>query len=224
MEKLTLSKISLADLKRLVTLQEGRVALHPWTQIDSITLTDNEQRQVQDLKSRLSNCDTHLMNEATIWARAIYPLLSLAEQEPIQAWAEVPLQAQYAQFEIEGVADGILGKTVAGRVESPYLIVVKAKKGVENQNPVFQLYGQLLAGARLNWENDHQKNQEIFGCYTIADTWKLVRSEIKEIETDRPTMQLEYSKEYTEKYDAEILLKILKLIVVKAIEKISSIK
>lgn len=195
MEKLTFAKISLADLKRLVTLQEGIIASHPWTQIDSITLTDNEQRQVQDLKSRLSNCDTHLMNEATIWARAIYPLLSLAEQGSIQAWAEVPLQAQYAQFEIEGVADGVLGKTVAGRVESPYLIVVEAKKGVENQNPVFQLYAQLLAGARLNWENDHQQNQEIFGCYTIADTWKLVRAEIKDIETNLPTMQLEYSKE-----------------------------
>jgi hypothetical protein len=224
MEKLTLSKISLADLKRFVTLQEGTVALHPWTQIDSISLTDNELRQVQDLKSRLSNCDTHLMNEATIWARAIYPLLLLAEQEPIQAWAEVPLQTQYAQFEIEGVADGVLGKTVAGRVESPYLIVVEAKKGVESQNPVFQLYGQLLAGAHLNWENDHQATQEIFGCYTIADTWKLVRAEIKEIETDMPTMRLEYSKEYTEKYDAEILLKILKLIVVKYIKKINSIK
>ena len=219
MEKLVLSKISLADLKRLVTLQEGTVAPHPWAQIDSIALTDNEQRQVQDLKSRLSNCDTHLMNEATIWARAIYPLLSLAEQEPIQAWAEVPLQAQYAQFEIEGVADGVLGKTVAGRVESPYLIVVEAKKGVDNQNPVFQLYGQLLAGAHVNWENDQQKIQEIFGCYTIADTWKLVRAEIKEIESDRPIMQLEYSREYTERYDAEVLLKILKLIVVKSIEK-----
>lgn len=79
-------------------------------------------------------------------------------------------------------------------------------------------------GAHLNWENDHQKTPEIFGCYTSADTWKLVRTEIKEIETDKPTMQLEYSKEYTERYDAEVLLKILKLIVVKSVEKIGSIR
>jgi len=95
MEKLIISKVSVADLKRLVNLQEGAIASYPWTKIDSISLTDNELRQVQDLKSRLSNCDTHLMNEATIWARAIYPLLSLAEQEPFQAWAQVPLQAQF---------------------------------------------------------------------------------------------------------------------------------
>jgi len=114
-----------------------------------------------------------------------------------------------------GIADGVLRKAVAGRVESPYLMVVEAKKGVESQHPVFQLYGQLLASAYLNWENDPQPIQEVFGCYTIADTWKFVRAEIQNLETDKPTMRLEYSKEYAEKYEAEIVLKILKLIVAK---------
>jgi hypothetical protein len=94
-------------------------------------------------------------------------------------------------------------------------VVVETKKGVEGQNPVFQLYGQLLAAAYLNWVNDPCPQQEIFGCYTIADTWKFVRAELEGIETERPTMRLEYSREYSEKYDAETILKILKSIVAK---------
>ena len=47
-----------------------------------------------------------------------------------------------------------MGYSVAGRLEMPYLVVVETKRGVENQNPIFQLYAQLLAAARLNWEGD----------------------------------------------------------------------
>jgi len=121
MEKLTFSKLSLTDLKRFVTLQEGPIAPYPWTHVDSIILTDQELQQLQYVKSRLVNYDTQLMNEITLWARAIYPLLLLAESGEVQAWGGIPLAARYAQFEIEGVADGVLGKTVAGRIETPYL-------------------------------------------------------------------------------------------------------
>ncbi len=222
MEKLILAKVSLADLKRLVNLQEGAVASYLWTKTDSISLTDNELRQVQNLKCRLSNCDTHLMNEATIWARGIYPLLLLAEQGNIQAWAEITLQARYPAFELEGVADGVLAECEAGLLTSPYLVVVEAKKGVEGQIPVFQLLGQLLVAAHLNWETDHQECQEIFGCYTIADSWKFLRAEVTSINTELPTMQIEYSREYVEKLEAEIILKILKKIVAKRVSKRSS--
>jgi hypothetical protein len=215
MEKLIFSKISLADLKPLVNLQHKGIATYQWTQVDSFPLTDHELRQLQDIKSHLFNCDTQLMNEITIWARAIYPLLLLAEQGDIQAWGGVTLQARYAKFELEGIADGVLAKCEAGWVTIPYLVVVETKKGVEGQNPVFQLYGQLLVAAHLNWENDPRPQQEVFGCYTIADTWKFVRAEIEGIDTDIPTMRLEYSREYTEKYDAETILKILKSIVAK---------
>ncbi len=215
MEKLILSKISLADLKTVVQLQEGTIASYPWTLVDSISLNDQELRQLQDIQSHLWNEDTHLMNEATIWARGIYPLLLLAERGAIRAWAAVPLQAHYRQFEVDGIADGVLGKVVVGRIESPYLVIVETKKGVENQNPVFQLYGQLLAAAHLNWEHDSQPKQEIFGCYTIADVWKFVRAEIEGMDTDRPVMQLEYSREYVEKLESETILKILKGIITR---------
>ncbi len=59
-----------------------------------MALSDEEQERLKFLTSYLRNRQTHLMNEATIWSRAIYPLLMLAERGNIQAWAGVPLKAQ----------------------------------------------------------------------------------------------------------------------------------
>jgi hypothetical protein len=217
MEKLTLSKISKADLKRFVKLEEKGINDYHWLNIQSIVLTENEQQQLCYLQSHLLNYDTHLMNEATIWARGIYPFLLLAEQGNIQAWAEIPLQAKYPQFELEGIADGGLAKSVSGFIEVPYLVVVKAKRGLENQNPLYQLYGQLLAVAHLNWEDDQKTTQEVYGCYTIADIWKFIRAEIEGIESDNLKMKLEASREYSSKTEGEIIFKILKNIVSKYI-------
>ncbi|MFM6024423.1 MAG: hypothetical protein ACKPER_16100 [Dolichospermum sp.] len=217
MEKITLSKISKADLKRIVYLQEQGINNYDWLNIEAVVLTEKEQQQINYLQSHLLNYDTHLMNEATIWARGIYPFLLLAEQGKIQAWSEVPLQAKYAQFELEGIADGILGKCLSGFPEIPYLVVVEAKKGLENQNPLYQLYGQLLTAAHLNWEEDQKDIQEIYGCYTIADIWKFIRAEIEGIESDKPTIRLQFSREYSSKIEGEIILKLLKKIVSKYI-------
>jgi hypothetical protein len=155
------------------------------------------------------------MNEATLLARSLYPLLLMAEQPPIRALVEVALQARYTQFEIEGIADLVLAKSLSGFMESPYLVVVETKRGVEGQNPVIQLYAQLLAAAHLNWENDGLPRQEIFGCYTVADTWTFVRAEVDEIEADMPTLRVESSMEYAEKLEAATIVKILKGIVSK---------
>ena len=215
MEKLTPSTLSLATLKRLVNLQVKDMSDYEWTQVDSVTLTAKEQRRLQDITADLFHYPLHLMNEATLLARAIYPLLLLAEQPPIRALAEVVLRAQYTQFEIEGIADGMLAKSLSGVVEAPYLVVVEMKRGVEGQNPLFQLDGQLLAAARLNWENDPMPLQEVFGCYTIADIWTFVRAEVAEIEADKPILRVEYSREYAEKTEAETIFKIIKRIVSK---------
>jgi len=215
MEKLTLSGLSKATLKRLVNLEERDLATLEWLQVDSIPLTEEEQQQVQFVQSRLHRYRAHLMNEATLWARVIYPLLGLAEQGNIQAWAGVPLQAQYVHFEIEGIADGVLGKAAMDGIESPYLVVVETKRGVENQNPLFQLYGQILAAAHINWENSGKSPQEMFGCYTIADSWTFVRAEIDGFDSDKPTLQIEASREYSEPSEAPTILKILKGIVAR---------
>ncbi|NEO32420.1 MAG: hypothetical protein F6K36_18700 [Symploca sp. SIO3C6] len=215
MTKLTFSTLSKKKLKQFIQFQEFGTTAYPWTEVDSIPLDEREERQTQEITSRLLNYQTHLMNEATIWARGIYPLLVLAEQQDIQAWAEVSLKAQYPKFELEVIADGVLGKSATGFIESPFLVVVEAKKGVEAENPLFQLYGQILAAAHLNWENDNQEPQEIFGCYTIADSWTFLRGEVEGIDSELPTLRVEYSREYVEKLEAQTILRILKGVVAK---------
>ena len=222
MQKLTFSTVTLALLRQVVNLQE-RDASEIWLASAEIQLSDRERLQLEIIQSYLIHEKLHLLNEATLWARAIYPLLLIAEKTGIRAWSEVPLSAVYSQFEVDGIADGVMGYSVAGRLEMPYLVVVKTKRGVENQNPIFQLYAQFLAAARLNWEGDSLQDskaerapmQEIFGCYTIADSWTFVRAEVSEIESDRPTLKVESSQEYSEKSDAETILKVLKSIVAK---------
>jgi hypothetical protein len=222
MQKLTFSTVTLALLRQVVNLQE-RDASEIWLASAEIQLSDRERLQLEIIQSYLIHEKLHLLNEATLWARAIYPLLLIAEKTGIRAWSEVPLSAVYSQFEVDDIADGVMGYSVAGRLEMPYLVVVETKRGVENQNPIFQLYAQLLAAARLNWEGDSLQDskaerapmQEIFGCYTIADSWTFVRAEVSEIESDRPTLKVESSQEYSEKSDAETILKVLKSIVAK---------
>jgi len=215
MEKLILSTLSLPSLKQWVNLDEYGIADYDWLNVEAISLSEAEQQELQRLRLRLLNHRTLLMNEATIWARGIYPLLLLAEQGNIEAWAGVAMRATYLQFEMEGIADGVLGKCVSGFIETPYLIVVEAKRGLEAQNPVYQLYGQLLVAAHLNWENNPKEPQEIFGCYTIADSWSFIRAEVNGMIADRPIMRIESSRQYAEQYDAETIVKILKGIVSK---------
>jgi hypothetical protein len=219
MPKLTFSAITLEDLKAVVDLREGSVGRYEWNDVGAIVLAEHEERRVREVSAYLLDRDTTLMNEATVWGKAIFPLLTLAEGGDVEVWAEVMLKAQYALFGLDGVVDGVLGRSVIGRVEAPFLVVVEAKKGVEAQSPVYQLYGQLLAAAHLNWELDGKDVQEIFGCYTIGDVWKFVRAEVSGIASDRPLLRTEYSREYVEKLEAVTILKLLKGIVLRHLDR-----
>jgi len=211
MQKYSFGDLSLKTLKSLVQLEQKGIADYAWTEVEHISITEDEKFQLDYIKNQLKNYPTHVMNEATLWARAIYPLLRLAEQANILATSEVSLTAQYQKFELHGIIDGVLGKCIAGNVELPYLVVLEAKRGLEGQNPQPQVYGQLLATARLNWEENNQEN--MFGCYIIAGAWTFVRAEVSKIDTDYPLLVLEHSREYNETMEAEIILKILKSIV-----------
>jgi hypothetical protein len=211
MQKYNFSDLSLADLKTLVDLSKKGVADYPWTQVKNVPITDDEKFQLRHITT--PTYPAHVMNEATLWARTIYPLLRLAEREDILATAEVSLTAQYPTFELHGIIDGILGKCIAGHLETPYLVIAEAKRGIEGKNPQPQLYGELLATAHLNEQDNGNDTQEIYGCYTIADAWTFVRAEITDIDSERPKATLEHSKEYNERLEAETILKILKSIV-----------
>jgi hypothetical protein len=213
MQKFKISSLSLADIEGIVALHEISGSSLPWEDISQVELTEAEQYDVSLLQKRLQNTQVHLFNEATIWARAIYPLLLLAEQGNIQVWAEVALRGEYPQFDIEGIADGVIGRSVVGRITTPYLVMIETKRGVEAQNPIFQLYGELLAAAWMNWKQNKAAVQQVFGCYTIADSWTFLRAEVSQIETDRPHLSIECSREYNERLETATILKLLKQIV-----------
>ena len=106
METYSLSQLSEETLRALVTLRIQVGVSDEWENMQQDELTPAEGAQIDYLKSILRERDLVVMNEATLWARAIYPLLVLAEQTYVQAWSGVPLKATYSTFQLEGEADG----------------------------------------------------------------------------------------------------------------------
>ena len=208
------SQLTEETIRILVTLDEKYTAPEDWAKMQ-IPLTEGEGRRLDDIKSTLYRRHLVTMNETTLWARAIYPMLVLAEQGYIQAWSGVPLKASYPTFALEGEADGALAPVLGGRIRPPYLIVNEAKRGIHAPDPQFQLYGEMLAAAWLNWERDANPEQEIFGCYTVNDSWAFVRGVVSDIETDKPTFTIGFSPVYNGISDAEQIIQLLKFIVAK---------
>lgn len=213
MKRLKFSEVSFADIKQCVQLSEQYTENYQWDDAALIILSEREMWLINQIVGHIQDLPVHLLNEATIWARAVYPLLMLSETKTIRAWSELSLSCQYNLFILEGIVDGVLGKSYAGRMDAPYLVVIEAKRGIESQSPVAQCYAQMLAAAHLNWEQDNDQPQEIFGCYTIADSWTFIRAEVENIASDKPIMRLETSREYVEKLEAETIVRILKKIV-----------
>ncbi|PSB31503.1 hypothetical protein [Stenomitos frigidus] len=213
LKQLTMGKLALADIKQVVQLQEEGVSEYPWLAVEDVELSSDEATQLRFMQSKLTHEPTHLLNEATIWSRAIYPLLLLAEQGDIRAWSEVPLAAEYPTFQVSGVADGVLGKTLAGRMVAPYLVMVEAKRGLGGEDPIPQLYGQLLAAAQINQAAQAQETQQLFGCYTIADNWTFVKAIVSELDSERPVLAVQYSQEFSERFESVAILKLLKRMV-----------
>lgn len=214
MDTYIFSQLTEEILETLVTFKEKYTPPTEWENMQ-VVLTAEESRRLDDIKSTLYRRHLVAMNEATVWARAIYPMLMLAEQGHVQAWSGVPLKAAYSAFVLEGEADGALAPSLGGRMQRPYLIVHEAKRGLHAPDPLYQLCGEMLAAARLNWEKDANPEQEIFGCYTVNDSWTFVRGTVSDIETDKPTFMLEFSPVYNGIPDAEQIVQLLKFIVAK---------
>ena len=227
METYSLSQLSEETLRALVTLRIQIGVSEEWRNMEKKGLTPAEGAQIDYLKSILRERDLVVMNEATLWARAIYPLLVLAEETYVQAWAGIPLKANYPAFQLEGEADGALAPAAGGKPQQPYLIVHEAKRGVHSSDPQIQLYGEMLAAAWLNWKSsansqlvktDSIDSQEIFGCYTVSESWTFVHGAVDGIETEKPTFTVEFSRVYNGIFEAECIVQILKAIVTKQLE------
>ncbi|MCY3552788.1 MAG: hypothetical protein OXH39_20205 [Candidatus Poribacteria bacterium] len=227
METYSLSQLSEETLRTLVTLRIQVGVSDKWENMQKYGLTPAEDTQIDYLKSILRERDLVVMNEATLWARAIYPLLVLAEQTYVQAWAGIPLKAIYPSFQLEGEADGALAPAAAGKPQQPYLIVHEAKRGIHSSDPQIQLYGEMLAAAWLNWTSGTNSqptktasidSQEIFGCYTVSESWTFVHGTVDGIKTEKPTFTVEFSQVYNGIFEAECIVQILKAIVAKQLE------
>lgn len=217
MQTYPLSQLTEEILNTLVTLHEEESALETWEEMQA-ALTSKEQMLLDYFTASLYRRNLVPMNEATLWSRAIYPLLRLAEHGRIQAWADVPLKATYPKFELEGEADGALATSIGGKIRTPYLIVHEAKRGVNAPDPQYQLYGEMLAAAWLNCKNTTTLEQEIFGCYTVVDNWAFLRGVVGDIESEKPTLNIEFGPVCNGVLEAERIVQILKSIVAKHID------
>ena len=211
--KFTFATLAADKLNSVVKIVDQGIVLTSW-QSRRLAGTEQEQQRLNIIQSYLTDRHITLMNEATIWARAIYPLLLLAERDNVQVWSQVSLTAQYPRFKLEGIVDGVVGDCTSGTITTPYLVVVEAKRALESNNPQYQLYGEMLAAAWLNWRQEPNiQPQTIFGCYTISDTWTFVSGIVSGFETDYPMMTIESSPEYIQRFEAATIFQIVKFIV-----------
>ncbi len=216
MQTYPLSQLTEETLNTLVELHEQDGPIEVWKKMQ-IPLTAKEGVMLDYLKADTQQRHLTRLNEATLWARTIYPLLRLAEQGQVCAWAGVLLKATYPTFELEGEADGALAPAVAGKIRGPYLVVHEAKRGINAPDPLCQLYGEMLAAAWINWKTDPNPEQQIFGCYTITDDWTFVHGSVSEIESERPVFHVEFSPRYNGILEAERIVQLLKFIVAKRV-------
>ena len=150
-------------------------------------------------------------------------VVELAETGKVRAWGGVALSAKdpYSDTELAGIVDGVLAPeegVLAGTPGQPFLLVIETKRGVDATDPRPQLFAAMLAvlWTRLGRARAGEEGPvEVFGCFTVSDTWTFVHAEA----TTRPEgnhprlgVTLSWSREYTERVEAEAILRVLRWI------------
>jgi hypothetical protein len=228
MTKLALVSVTLDDLARLALLESRGTTPQLWE--GAVELPDEGTLvQLRYLASKLAAAHPILLNEITLWARAIYPLLELAETSKVRAWGGVALSAKdpYSDTELAGIVDGVLAPeegVLAGTPGQPFLLVIETKRGVDATDPRPQLFAAMLAvlWARIGRSAAGSEGPvEVFGCFTVSDTWTFVHAEA----TPRPEgshprlgVTLSWSREYTERVEADAILRVLRWITQRSSE------
>jgi hypothetical protein len=213
MKTYVFNELTTAVLAEIADIRTEPSAPAFWEELARRELREHDRAQLGFIKEKLLYYKAQRVNAATIWARAIYPLLALAERGDIRAWSAVSLAATFDDVEVHGDADGALAQSINEEVGTPYLVVIEAKRGVAGTDPMPQLLGAMLCAGRLNEVNGHPL-PEVFGCYTIADVWTFLLGKV-DWSHARPRMTVLSSREYAEKTEAEAILGILGAIVSK---------
>jgi len=219
MAKFTLTTLTVEDFARLAAVETRDITRAPWD--DDVEPPDEAtQVQLRYLTAKLAKVRPTMLNEATLWSRAVYPLLELAETDRVHAWSEVAIAARdpYTDAEVAGVVDGVLAPEgmLAGSPGTPFLLVMEAKRGMDGADPRPQLLAALLA---VLWTGVRDKGEgapvEALGCFTVGDLWTFVHAEATVRpagSTPRLGIMLSWSREYAERTEAEAILRVLRWI------------
>jgi hypothetical protein len=81
------------------------------------------------------------------------------------------------------------------RQDKNTLFGYRRSEALEAKDPLFQVYGEMLVAACLNWQKSHEIEQTIFGYYTISDNWTFLQRVVKDFEADIPLITVENSRE-----------------------------
>jgi hypothetical protein len=205
-----LKDLTLATLAEIATVRHEPRQPAFWDGLARREIGQQERAAIDLIIGKLVDYKTQRVNEATLWARAIYPLLALAERDDIRAWSLIPLAGKCNEVEIRGEVDSALASSFDEEVELPYFVVVAAKRGAGGTDPVPQLLGAMLCAAQRNDREGHPAS-EIYGCYTIAAVWTFMRGKL-DWSQSKPALTVLSSREYTEKTEAAAILAILESI------------
>jgi hypothetical protein len=213
-----LGSLTVAQLGELVEIEDREVLPELWEERKTGELVEDERIRLSALRRQLVSFKVQIVNEATLWARAIYPLLVMAERDKIHAFTEVAVSATLGRGELRGEVDGALARMgLRGDAVSPYFLVVEAKRGVEGTDPIAQLLGGLLCAASANHARRPQAEHRLYGAFTIADTWTFAQATISRLDAERPLLVVAWSREYTETAEAPTILLLLKSMVAELV-------
>jgi hypothetical protein len=216
------------------TLQLGFVqtrlhasAAEPWATLSKTPLSDQERADLDALRRRLAFTSTSRANEATLWARAIYPMLMVAEVGDVRAWSQVALSVVVRGVELRGlgdeplrlhgIVDGALAADAAGQPVAPFFLVVEAKRALDAVDPLQQLQGAMLTVALQRLEDQPDQAHDVFGCFTIGDAWTFVRGRFARVLVSDGRFEIDAayypSRELSEHAEADTIAAILKAVV-----------
>jgi hypothetical protein len=199
----------------------------PWETFSRAPLTEQERADLAALRRRLSLYTTGRINEATLWARAIYPLLMVAEVDDVRAWSQVPLSVVVRRsnlrglaggdLRLHGVVDGALAADAAGQPVEPFFLVIEAKRALDAIDPLPQLQGAMLTLALRRLEDRPEAPCDVYGCFTIGDAWTFLRGRFTLAAADAGTFDVaaDYvpSREFSEHAEADQIASVLKSVV-----------
>jgi hypothetical protein len=214
MKTCVFNTLTTATLAEIADIRTEPTAPAFWEELAGREIGERDRVQLGFLGEKLLYYKAQRVNAATIWARAIYPLLALAERGDVRAWSGVPLAATFDGVEVHGEADGALALSVEEEMGAPCLVVIQAKRGLAGTDPMPQLLGAMLCAGRLG-EGSGRALPEVFGCYTIADVWTFVLGRV-DWARGRPGMTVVASREYAGKTEAGAVLGVLGSVVSKS--------